>query len=297
MKKIALFSVYLLLLVLLITGCGEAKGSASDDIPSLAELLEINDLNQVLNEHANVYVNSVSKSSNLDYDYTEEVIYVKIDEEICYHKRGKDSSEAPYDYTSNVGNAYYYSNAEGIVAMVADSAEAFSDYTLDFSSTPIGVGYIEKDQIVYHSYTIYEADEMFAASRFDYTLYFDAKTKLLEQLDYVLYDEGHQISADYSATISYDVSNIDDKFDKTAYEIITTSDRMIELEIIAKYNTPEQASYHFVATTDAELYAMLGYTTHMLYTDPECKNMVSTLDAYTGTKSMTLYAKPMEILD
>lgn len=175
-----------------------------------------------------------------------------------------------------------------------EGERTYFDHTLDFDSTPIGKGYIENGQIVYHSYYIFEADEMMEASRYDYTLYFNKDTKLLERMDYVNYNEDHQIRNEYTSIVSYDVADIENKLDKTCYEIITSSERVINLEIIANVGTPEQTSYSFVTTTDSQVYAEFNNLTYLLYTDPACQNLVLTLDEYTGEESMTLYAKIYE---
>ena len=312
MKKISISLVLILLFSLLITGCNKTTEQASNEttsavtpsndqpatesvsIPSFAELLEINDLENIFKTHANVYVSITSKSPS--YNYTEEVIYVKDDSGLCYHKISKQDGATSYSYISRVGNAFYYIDDSETVSMLTEGDDAFFDYTLEFDSTPVGKGYIENSQIVYHTYCIFEADEMFdfPASRSDYTLYFNKDTKLIERMDYVSYDTEHQVETRYSSTISYDVENVEEKYASAAYATIMGSDDLINLEIIASYGTPEQTSYHFVTTTDSQVYAAFNDVTYLLYADPDCQSLVLTLDAYKGVESLTLYAKIME---
>lgn len=312
MKKIGICLMFVLLLALFVTGCNSKPEQSPDEttpnnpptneaveistveIPTFEELVEINDLENIFKDHTNVYVNSTATHSTMEDDYTEEIIYIKGDTGLNYHKRSKGASETSYAYTSRVGNAFYYTDAQQTASILTEGDDAFFDYTLDFHSTPIGKGYIENSQIVYHSYVIFEADEMFDALRNDYTLYFNKDTKLIERMDYVVYNSDHQIRTEYSLTVTYDVANVIDKFDDTAYEIIMSSEDLINLEIIANVGTPEQASYRFVTTTDSQVWAAFNDVTYLLYTDSACQNMVETLDAYKGEKSLTLYAKIME---
>lgn len=287
MKKITACFVLITMFMFIMSGCGMTAS-----VPTFEELIEINNLENVFKDHTNVYVNIESKSSLSDNSYTEEVIYVKGDTGLNYHKKSKVASDTGYAYTSRVGNAFYYTDDEGNVSILMEGEKTYFDHTLDFDSTPIGKGYIENGQIVYHSYNIFEADEiMFEASRYDYTLYFNKDTKLLERMDYISYNSDHQVECEYTSTVSYDVADIENKLDKTCYEIITSSERVINLEVIANVGTPEQTSYSFVATTDSQVYAEFNNLTYLLYTDSACQNLVLTLDEYTGEKSMTLYAK------
>lgn len=308
MKKISTGFILVLLLALLVSGCSKTPEqppndlSSSDtstesyEIPAFEELVETNDLENVLKNHTNVYVNIESKSYMPDYSYTEEVIYVKGDTELNYHKRSKNNLDTGYSYTSRVGNAFYYANDTQTMSILTEGDDSFFDYTLDFTSTPIGKGYIEKNQIVYHTYAIFEGDEMlgFSATRDDYTLYFNKDSKLLERMDRIVYGSDHKIQTEYSSTISYDVENVENKFDKTAYDVIMNSENLINLEIVANFGTPEQASYSFVTTTDSQVLAAFNDITYLLYTDSACQNPVETLDAYKGEKHLTLYAKMME---
>lgn len=289
MKRITACFVLITMFMFIMSGCGRTAS-----VPTFEELIEINNLENVFKDHTNVYVNIESKSSLSDNSYTEEVIYVKGDTGLNYHKRSKDASDTGYAYTSRVGNAFYNTNDEGSVSILMEGEKTYFDHTLDFDSTPIGKGYIENGQIVYHSYYIFEADEMFEASRYDYTLYFNKDTKLLERMDYIRYNSDHQVECEYTSTVSYDVENIEKKFDKTSYEIIMGSERVINLEVIANVGTPEQTSYSFVTTTDSQVYAEFNNLTYLLYTDSACQNQVLSLDEYTGEKSMTLYAKIFE---
>lgn len=301
MKKIAICLIFILLLTLFVTGCNDTSeqpiqdpSTESVDIPTLEELIEINDLENVFKDHTNVYINIESRSSMKEYSYTEEVIYLKGDAGPSYHKRSQGATDTSYKYTSLVGNAFYYTDAKQTVSILSEGEDAFFDYTLDFRSTPVGKGYIDNGQIVYHSYCIYEADEMFEASRQDFTLYFNKDTKLIERMDYVNYTSDHQIETEYFSTISYSVENIENKFDKTAYDNIMNSENRINLEIVANYGTPEQTSYSFVSTTDSQVYASFNNFTYLLYSDPACQNLVEVPDAYSGEESVTLYAKIME---
>ncbi len=304
MKRIVVCLMFVMLLAFFVTGCSntleqpynDPTSTGTVELPTLEELVEINNLENVFRDHTNVYVNIESKSSISDYDYTEEVIYVKSDTGLNYHKRTKGASDTSYAYTSQVGNAFYYTDAEQTVSIMTEGDDSFFDYTLYFDSTPIGKGYIENGQLVYHSYFIFEADEMFglSASRCDLTLYFNKDTKLLERMDCVFYGSEHQIEFEYSATVSYDVENVENKFDKTAYETIMSSENLINLEIIANVGTSGQASYSFVTTTDSQILASFNDLTYLLYADSDCQNLVETLDAYSGEKSLTLYAKILE---
>lgn len=291
MKKNTVCFVLITMFMFIMSGCGMTAS-----VPTFEELIEINNLENVFKDHTNVYVNIESKSSLSDNSYTEEVIYVKGDSELEYHKKSKGASDTGYAYTSRVGNAFYYTNDEGNVSILMEGERTYFDHTLDFDSTPIGKGYIENGQIVYHSYYIFEGDEMLMleASRDDYTLYFNKDTKLLERMDYISYNSDHQVECEYTSTVSYDVADIENKLDKTCYEIITSSERVINLEIITNVGTSEQTSYSFVTTTDSLVYAEFNNLTYLLYTDPACQNLVMTLDDYSGQESLTLYAKIFE---
>lgn len=302
MKKIGFCLIFVFLLAFAFTGCNQTPEQPPNDppadesveIPTMQELVEINDPKNVLKDHDNVFVNIVWKSSNPILNYTEDVIYFKNDAGLCYHKREVHENDGYWGYTSLVGNAFYSVAESGSMAILTEGDDVYFDHTLDFESTPVGKAYIENGRIVYHTYYIFEADEMFDASRDDYTLYFNKDTKLLERIDCVSYNTDHQIEYEYSSAVSYDVANAEDTFETTAYEIVMASDKKINLEIIANYGTPEQTSYSFVSMTDSMVLASFNDLTYLLYTDPEYQNEVETLDAYEGQKNLTLYAKKYE---
>ena len=288
MKKISICLIFVLSVVLLAVGC-----SRPSEIPSFEELLQINDLDNIFKNHSNAYISIESTSPIENYNYTEEVIYVKDDAGLNYHKTSKDKMIAGHDYTSLVGNAYYYIQGDEIASILTEGEASYFDYTLDFDSTPVGKGYIDGDHIVYHTYIVYKADEFFSASRVDYTLYFNKDSKLIEKIYSITYSADHQIESEYSLNVRYDVENVEDNLNKTAYDIIMSSDNLINLEIIANVGTPEQATYSFVTRTDSQILAAFNNVTYLLYTDSACQNLVETLDAYKGEKSLTLYAKMM----
>lgn len=318
MKKFGICLIFVLLLALLIAGCnkpaddpsGKSTGAPTNaptdapaaeklEIPSFEELLEANDLENIFKNHTNLYVNINAKSPIDEYNYTEEVIYVKGNEGLGFHKRLKDGVNAAYSYTSLIGNGFYYKDDIQAMSIMTEGEDSFFDYTLDFTSTPVGRGYLENGQIVYHTYRISEAEEILdiPASRYDYTLYFNKDTKLIEKIDYVEYNSDFDIETEYSSTVMYDVANVESKFDKTAYDTILSSENLINLEIIANYGTPEQASYSFVTSTDSQILASFNNVTYLLYTDPECQNLVANLGAYKGEKTLTLYAKILDIVE
>lgn len=304
MKKSSICLILVLMLALIVTGCNGTPSTPSnapttntpDKIPSFEELLESNDLENVFKNHTNVYVTVEATSADVEYSYTEEVVYVKDDAGLCYHKRSKGAADTDYTYNSRVGNGFYYVGEGKTVSIMAEGDDVFFDYTLDFRSTPVGKGYIENGQIVYHTYYISEADEEvdFPASRYDYTLYFNKDSKLLERMDYVIYTADHEIDYEYSTVVSYDVKDVESKFGKTAYEEITGSEKRIELEIVANIGTPEQKAYSFVTATDSQILATFNDVTYLLYADPECQSLVADLTDYEGEKTLTLYAKLYE---
>lgn len=102
MKKIAACFALITMFMFIMSGCGMTAS-----VPTFEELIEINNLENVLKNHNNVYVNIESKSSLSDNSYTEEVIYVKGDTGLNYHKKSKGVSDTGYAYTSRVGNAFY----------------------------------------------------------------------------------------------------------------------------------------------------------------------------------------------
>jgi hypothetical protein len=157
----------------------------------------------------------------------------------------------------------------------------------------VGKGYIENGQIVYHTYDIFEGDEIMAASRYDYTLRFNQDTGLLERMDYVSYDTEHRVDFTYTSTVSYDVADAESKLDKTAFESIMTAENLIRVEVIVNPGTAEEASYSFAATADAQVLAAFNDVTYLLYEDAACEKLVETLVAYAGQESVTLYAKQL----
>jgi hypothetical protein len=267
------------------------------EVPAFEELLEINSLENIFASHTNAYVNLESKSDTEAYVFNEEVIYLMDDNGLSVHKLFKDSFNENGGYLSCVKNAQYYVDEEGILSILDDSDDPYSDRTLNFESTPIGIGYIENDQIIYHTYYIAEGDEMFASSRSDITLYFNAYTKLIERMDYVTYNTDHKIEIEFSLTVSYDVEDINEKYFTTVYDTIKNSENAIELEIIANAGTAEEKSYSLITTTDSELAVFLGGEDYLLYSDAACQNALETLEAYKGEKSLTLYAKKIEIAE
>jgi hypothetical protein len=293
MRKISICLIGLLLLALLITGCSNTPAQ-SPDIPTFEELLEINELENIFKTHTNAYIVFHSKSVMAPRDFTGEVIYIKDEAGFSTHKRIKGIFDDGPLYVSDIGTAYYYLTPYAVEAALCIGSDPYYDQTLDFDSIPVGKGYMENDQIVYHSYRIAEADEMLDASRTDITLYFNKDTKHIERMDYVIYNAEHKAEVEYSLTVSYDVENVQDKLDTTAYDTVMGSDKLIDLEIIVNAGAPEQASYPFVAPTDALVWAEFDDEVYLLYTDAACQNEVATLDAYSGRERVTLYAKPAE---
>lgn len=315
MKKIGICLIFVLLLTLFVTGCNNTTEQPSNnlpatdtpkndtpaaetvEIPRLEELIEINDLDKVFEKHSNLYVNVNVKYADTDENYTQDVIYIKDENGLCYHKRRRSAPDDEYTYTSFVGTTIYDTYKDRNTAIVNVDSSGYFDYTVDFESTSVGKGYIENDQIVYHSYYIYEEDEMFDAGREDYTLYFNKDTKLLERKDYVAYTDDHTIDYEYSSTITYDVEKVEEKFETNAYETIMSRDDLIDIEIIANVGTPDQKSYSLIAPANASVWAYLEQVAYFFYSDPECTKEVDTLNAYAGEKSLTLYAKKLEIAE
>lgn len=196
---------------------------------------------------------------------------------------------------SRVDNAWYYYDFEESTFSILELGENYLlDYTVPdlFDCLPIGKAYIDGDYIVHHAYIIHEATEEFDADRSDYTYYFNKESKLLEKLEIIQYDNQHVVIDDCVAEISYDV-NVNDIFDATAYDNVYASDKRINIEVITNYNTAEQKTHSFVATTDSTVYAIIDGKIHALYTDPEFTNPVQTLEEYSSEESLTLYAKSM----
>lgn len=280
------------LFALLAAGCGSAP-----EVPSFEELLEINDLENVFKDHTNMYVTVDSKATDASLSYTEEVIYLPGEDGLCYHKRSKGASDTDYAYSSYVGNAIYYTGTDRTVVILNEGDDKYFDHTLDFRSTPVGKGYIENGQIVYHTSAIFEGDEFVAASRYDYTLRFNQDTGLLERMDYVSYDSEHRVDFTHTSTVSYDVADVESKFDKTACESVMTAENPIRVEVIVNAGTAAEASYSLTATADAQLWAAFNDVTYLLYEDAACEKPVETLKAYAGQESVTLYAKQLGIAE
>ena len=315
MKKFGICLAFVLMLALLLTGCNDTPEQPSNDahatdapatdkndppatdtveIPSLEELIEINDLNKVFEKHSNLYVNVEVKYAADGEERKQDVIYVKDENGLCYHKRIRSASDEEYTYTSFVGNTIYDTYKDRNTAILNVDSSGYFDYTVDFESTPVGKGYIENDRIVYHSYYIYEESEAFDAGREDYTLYFNKDTKLLERKDYVSYNADHTVDHEYTSTITYDVENVEEKFETNAYKNIMSREDLIDVEVIANFGTPEQKSYSFVAPANASVWGYLEQVAYYFYADPEYMNEVNDLTAYAGEKKITLYAKAWE---
>ncbi|MBQ2378098.1 MAG: hypothetical protein II297_06830 [Clostridia bacterium] len=131
MKKLGICLAFVLMLAFLLTGCNDTPEQPSNDapatdapatdkndppatdtveIPSLEELIEINDLNKVFEKHSNLYVNVEVKYAADGEEYKQDVIYVKDENGLCYHKRRRSASDEEYTYTSFVGNTMLFPN-------------------------------------------------------------------------------------------------------------------------------------------------------------------------------------------
>ena len=133
----------------------------------------------------------------------------------------------------------------------------------------------------------------FAPRRREFVFYFDKETKLITQSTAVFYENETDVLAMYAVEYFYDVK-VEDVFDVTLIDNIYGCEDRIDLEIVVGYNTAEQKTYPFVTTADSVIYAMINGETYLMYTDPESQNEVSTLEAFKGEKSLTLYAKLLE---
>ena len=294
MKNIR-FIVALLLLglsIAFIVGC-QNNNTVSNELPTFEELVAINSYEEVLKIHKNIYTKNVCIPKNPDNTYVEEAVFFLGEGKVDYHMISTDAAtNAIKQDLSRVGNAWYYFSAdEGNYSVLELGEEFILDYTLPdifYGCVPMGKAYIDGDYIVHHAYAISETFEDYPAERKDYTYYFNKETMLLEKVTCVMYDNQHIVFESNSAEYFYDV-NVDELFDEKLIDKVHNAENRIDLEIVVGDNE----KYSLVATTDSALYAVINSATYLMYTDPECQNLVADLSGFVGVKSLTLYAQEL----
>ena len=151
MKKIAIFSVLVIMLSMFITGCNKEKEQTSADtpvtentgdlvlIPTLDELAEINCMDNVLKTYTNAYVYGTSKSHEGGDDYIDELIYLRGDGKVDYHLMTKKVNNEDYYYASSVKGGYYSVDSDGAMAVMEVGKHVLYDFTLRFEgATTVG---------------------------------------------------------------------------------------------------------------------------------------------------------------
>ena len=318
MKKLLVLLTFMLIVAMVIVGCSSLNNSDGDTstgennngtqaqdtpttvkLPSFEELVALNSYENILKAHSNMYVKNTCTATDAAESYVEDAVFFQGNGKVDYHMRHTNTSSGSIvEDLSRVGNQWYYYNVNDVPYAVLELGETYIlDYTLPdmFDCQPIGEAFVEGDYIAYHACVVYEGDEENSSRRRDYVFYFDKETKLIKQTTATLYS-GEEVLATYIFDYAYDVK-VEDLFDITLLDAFCGSPKRIDLEIVVGYNTEDQKSYSFVAITNAVLYAVIDSETYMLYTDTEFQNVATTLEAYDGTKNLTLYAKVLEFDD
>lgn len=300
MKKLSLILAIVMILAsaFLVVGCCESDRNDNypqnlETLPTFEELVAMNSYDEVLKTHKNVYHKNICTPANPDKAYLEEGVFFLGNGKVDYHMVSTTvATNTINQHLSRIGNEwYYYSTEEGMYSVLELGEESVLDYTLPdmfYNCVPMGKAYIDGDYIVHHAYAISEAMDGYAAQRKDFTYYFNKDTMLLEKATCVMYNDQHVVFESNYVEFSYDV-NVDELFADKFIDKVYNAENRIDLEIVVG----ENEKYSLVATTDSILYAVINSSTYMMYTDPECKNIVYDLSAFEGVKSLTLYAKEL----
>ena len=298
MTKIRIIATLLAIMMLasLIMGCQNNTQQTAEALPTFEELKVINSYKEVFKNHTNVYVKNTNiNNEDPSESVLEEAILMPGDGKIEFHMTSTDlKTNTVLQDLSRVGNEWYsYDVEDGMYAILEIGASFILDISIpDFFGDveAVGKAYVEDNYIVHHASAIYEAWEDIEGWRYDYTYYFNKETHLLEKVLIKYYDANHVCTEINDVVIEYDV-NASDVFELTLFDRVHGADNRINVEIILGYNTENEKKYNLVATTDSIMYAaVLDDVTYTIYSDPECKNEVTTLDEYEGLKSVTLYA-------
>lgn len=298
MTKIRIIATLLAIMMLasLIMGCQNNTQQTAEALPTFEELKAINSYKEVFKNHTNVYVKNTNiNNEDPSESVLEEAILMPGDGKIEFHMTSTDlKTNTVLQDLSRVGNEWYsYDVEDGMYAILEIGASFILDISIpDFFGDveAVGKAYVEDNYIVHHASAIYEAWEDIEGWRYDYTYYFNKETHLLEKVLIKYYDGDHVCTEINDVVIEYDV-NVSDVFELTLFDRVHGADNRINVEIILGYNTENEKKYNLVATTDSIMYAaVLDDVTYTIYSDPECKNEVTTLDEYEGLKSVTLYA-------
>ena len=316
MKKFLALLIFMLFVSMMMVGCSNANNSVGDvttgesskdnqtedtqkpsELPNFEELVALNSYENILKKHSTLYIKNTCTATNAEDSYVEDAIFFQGDGKIDYHMRytNTDSGTIVEDL-SRVGNHWYYYNVNDVPYAVLELGETYLlDYTIPniFDCEPVGEAFVEGDFIVHKASMLYEGEEDNTSRKRDYVYYFDKETKLIKQSTATLYNNEGAVLATYVIDYTCNVK-VDDVFDFTMLDAFASSPKRIDLEIVVDYNTENQKTYSFVAITNAILYVIIDSETYMLYTDSEFQNMVTTLEAYDGTKAMTLYTKLLE---
>jgi hypothetical protein len=291
MKKISLILSVVMIASVLLCSCGKEK-----PLPTFEELSVINSFEELFKSYDNVCVKTRRVATNPAHNSVQDTVYVKGEGKVDYYMRGKLDSETEYsEFAVRSGQEWYCRSSIDPLTAVLEIGESFTlDYTVPnfFDATPIGKAYMDNGQIVHHAFYIEPAMDEFDAVRYDYTYYFNAKTKNLERVEQLYYNHQHELLATYTAEFTYSV-NVQELFGSTLKDEIYNSKNRIDLEIIVGHGTEEEKAYSMVATIDSTIYAVIDGSTYMLYTDAEYQNMAVTLDILSGRENATLYAYPL----
>lgn len=296
MKKLLVVMIFALLVAMMMVGCSNENQEPSK-LPTFEELVALNSYENILKEHSTLYVRNTCTATNAEESYIEDAIFFQGEGKIDYHMKHTNTARGTIvEDLSRVGNWWYYYNVEDAPYAVLELGETYVlDYTVPdmFDCQPVGEAFVEGDSIAHKASVVYEGEEESSSRRRDYVYYFDKETKLIKRASATLYNAEGAVLATYIIDYACDVK-VEDVFDFTLLDAFGGSPKRIDLEIVVGYNTEDQKTYSFVAISNAILYAVIDSETYMLYTDTEFQNEVTTLEAYDGTRSMTLYAKALE---
>lgn len=323
MKKIAFMLVLIMVSSVLLVGCdyvrdlvckddhsdncGNSDNNDTNDttgdngtvetektLPTFEELVAINGFEEMFKICDSFYIKNTSFTPDDKIGYVEDIVLFEGDGKINYQMREtQGDGNVILQDASRVGHEwYYYTVSEPLYTVFELGNEYLLDYTLPvlFNSKPIGKAYVDGDYIVHHAYHISEGYEEYPAERIDYTYYFNRDSMLLEKTEGVCYDNQHVVTESFLSEIFYGVK-YEDVFDTTLDDKIYNSDKRIDVEIIVGYSTAEQKSYSLISEVGALVFATVNGEMYNLYSDPEYRDRITTLDGFEAGSRLTLYIK------
>ena len=275
------------------------ESAKEEALPTYEELVALNTYSEILKLYTNFYVKNEWVEVLAETTNVQEMVFMQNNGKIEYHMETSVVGEDEYvSKVSRIGGEWYYyaSNDPYMLTPYYSALEIdceFFDYCLPelIVGEPVGRAYVENEYIVYHASYIQQATEYYDAARSDYTYYFNKETKLIEKIYEKSYDNTNSVVAIYNVEFLYDVK-IEDLFSQTLREIIYSSEKRIDIEVVVG-GEEEKKVHPFVTTTDSQYVVVINNQTYNLYTDAEYKNLVSSLSQFEGQNKVTLYAKPM----